>query len=463
MDSHLTASFGTSGSASYLRRDVARSQMFVDQLASSLFLLLFAGLFYFVYRDYVSIEWGYTGLRFSTLTFYELLPIAFAIAVQGWMMPQNIRTPSAVVIWMLTALIFVPTLIITLMIGEREPSRYYGDLAALSAVMIAASVACRRSALPTQGVVPPNRFFVMILAVFAAMSFLLFYQYGEIMSFASIEDVYFQRFAASDIGAGSIIGYIRTHYVYVFSATLLCAGFVQRRYWYLVPIGFSGFVITYLIDASKIAFIIPLLVVSIFAVHRFAKGRVWTLNAGLAFLTLGCGTLVNYVPGAKLLADLVLFRSIAIPAQTFAQYADVFAARGYTYWSNVRGISSVIPPPQNFASDPLWPVLGQIVGTEYFGLESRANLNANLFAGEGVAAAGSAGVIVIGIVMILWLRLFDLAARGWDERFVVLICVPLGMSITNAHLSTFLLSFGGLFWITLLYFYKPKFEPRKGP
>lgn len=433
----------------------AKSSELVYRLASMVFMLLYALMFYIVYRDYVSVEWGYTGLSFSHLSGFETAVIAIAIGVQGWAMPQSINSPSSVIIWMITALIYVPTMIITIMVGERVASNYYGNLAALSAVMILASIMSQKTRIQTDDPLPPDRFFYIFAAIFFVSTLLLFYQYGEIMSFSSVEDVYYQRFAAAELEGSSIMAYVRTHYLYVFSSTLFCASLLKRRYWYFFPVGFLGCLVIYLIDASKIAFIIPLLILSFFAVHKFARGRTWVLTAGLAFLTILCGKLATFSSGVKIFADLVLYRSIAIPAQTFAQYSDVFSARGYTWWSNVRGISSVVPPPQGFASDPFWPVLGQIVGAEFYGMESRVNLNANLFSGEGIAAAGSFGVIVIGLVTIVWLRIFDGVAKGWNQRMAVLISVPLGMSITNTHLSTFLLSFGGFFWLAVMHFYKP--------
>lgn len=420
-----------------------------------MFLLLYAAMFYIAYRDYVSVEWGYTGLRFASLATYELIVIAFVIALQGWVMPQIINSPSSVVLWMLTTLIFVPTMIVTMMIGERPPAVYYRDLGALAAVMLLASFVCRKSKISSDDPMPPDRFFYIFFVIFVVITVFLYFQYGEIMSFSTVDEVYFQRFVAADMGGSGLIGYIRTHYLYVFSSTLLCATLVNRKYWLLMPIGFFGYLVTYLIDASKIAFVIPLLLFAFFAVHKFAKAKVWMLNAGLAFLVLACGALATFSSGVKLFADLVLYRSIAVPAQTFAQYSDVFSARGYTWWSNVRGISAIVPPPQNFVSDPFWPVLGQIVGSEYYGMDSRVNLNANLFSGEGIAAAGANGVLLIGFAMIIWLRVFDRVAEGWNQRFTILIAVPLGMSITNTHLSTFLLSFGGIFWLACMYFYKP--------
>ncbi|UNK78555.1 hypothetical protein MNQ96_13420 [Sphingopyxis granuli] len=433
----------------------ARPSHSLERIADMVFLLFYGLMFYIAYRDYVSVEWGYTGLSFGSLSGYEIALITIAIALQGWVMPPVINSPSAVVLWMLTLLIYVPTMIITIMVGERMPSDYYGNLAALSAVMIIASVFSRKTCVLQSDPMPPDRFFYVFAVIFFMSTALLFYQYRGIMSFSSVEDVYYQRFLAADLSGSTVIGYIRTHYLYVFSSTLFCAVLMKRKYWYFVPIGLLGYVVTYMIDASKIAFVIPILIFAFFAVQKFANSKTWVLNAGMAVLTILCGTLATYFSGIKLFADLVLYRSIAIPAQTFGQYSDVFGSRGYTWWSHVRGINYLVPPPQSFASDPFWPVLGQIVGAEFYGMDSRMNLNANLFAGEGVAAAGSLGVIAIGFAMLIWLRTFDWVARGWNQKMAVLISVPLGMSITNTHLSTFLLSFGGIFWLALMYFYKP--------
>lgn len=432
------------------------ANLFADRMASTLFLLLYAAFFYLAYRDYVSVEWGYTRLNFSQLSFHEIALFTIAIAIQGWSMPHVIGSPSSVVLWMLTTLIYVPTLITTVMIGEQPPENYYGSLVALSTVMFVASIATRKSSTSNLAPLPPDRFFYILLAIFLLFTFVIIYKYNDIMRFSSLEDVYYQRSAAADVDKIIIMRYIMTHYPYVFSSILFSTVFINQKYWYLSLAGFFGYLVTYLVDASKVAFIIPLLITGFFAAHRFAKSKVWALNAGLALLTLGCGSLARYSAGTKLIADLVLFRSIAIPAQTFAQYSDVFSSRGYTWWSNVRGISLIVPPPQSFASDPFWPELGQIVGADLYGMDSRLNLNANLFSGEGVAAAGAFGVLVIGLAMLGWLRVFDTVAKGWNQQFVILITVPLGMSITNTHLSTFLLSFGGLFWLAMMYFYKPR-------
>ncbi len=426
-----------------------------SRVASVLALLLYGLFFYIVYRNYVSVEWGYTGLVFADLTAAQIVGITLCVAVQAWFMPQNINSPSAVIIWMLTSLIYIPTMIITLMIGERRPEQYYSSLLLFTVALIIVSAFNGRCYTSDLEKIPPKAFFNVSIVIFGLISVILVVQYGGIMSFSSVEEVYFQRFAASDIETLSIIAYLRTHYLYVFASLLFAAGLLKRSYWYLMPLGLSGYFITYLIDASKIAFVIPILMVAFVATHRFARGRAWILSLGLAGVTILSGFLPQISPSAKIIADLILGRAIAIPAQTFAQYSDVFAARGYTWWGHVRGLSAVIPPPPSFAADPFWPVLGQIVGSTYYGIDSRVNLNANLFAGEGIAAAGPFGLLVIGVALALYLRVMDKVVKGWNQTFVILISVPLGMSLANTHLTTFLLSFGGFFWLAVFHLYKP--------
>ena len=283
---------------------------------------------------------------------------------------------------------------------------------------------------------------------------ILYYQFSEILYFSSIEETYDQRALSSEV-SGGVLDYIKSYFPYVFTPFILSIGFLYKRYYIFIPIGIMGYVFTYMTDASKISLIIPILIFIFFAVMRWFQGKVYYLTAGVSVLTLLSNYIFIYSSNLKIFADLILLRSIAIPAQTFAQYSDLFNARGYTWWSNVRFINYFVAPPAGFAADPNWPILGRIVGAEYYGAQSLMNANANLFSGEGVAAAGSFGVLLIGAAFTAWLIALDRASRNWDMRLVVLLAVPLGMGLTNTHLSTLLLSFGGGFWLLVFYYYKP--------
>lgn len=426
-----------------------------ERYLSVLFTILYLFFFMDAYKNYISIEWGYTGLLYSDLSSWEYLFIYLATFSVAYFLPTRLDRPSSAIIWLLTMMVFVPTLPLTFMTGSRSASSYYLILTALTIVLVTAGYTSDKG-ISTQGqyVELDKKFVAVFFGIFSFLLLVLYYEFNSILSFASIEETYDQRFLASEVGGG-VIGYFRTYFLYVFTPFLFAVGLRYQKFLYLLPIGMLGYLFTYMIDASKIALVIPILMVGFFVVMRWFDGKVYYLSAGIAVLTVVSGQLVEYSRPFKIFADLVLLRSIAIPAQTFAQYADLFSARGYTWWSNVRFINLYVDPPSGFAADPNWPVLGRIVGTEYYGAQSLNNANANLFSGEGVAAAGVLGVLIIGVALIGWLIALDRASRGWDRFIALLLCVPLGMGLTNTHLSTLLLSFGGIFWLAIFQLYKP--------
>jgi hypothetical protein len=224
---------------------------------------------------------------------------------------------------------------------------------------------------------------------------------------------------------------------------------------YLAIAGVAGFVITYAIDAQKLSLLLPVVILLVYGAIALKRNLTLLYTAALAAVVVVCSVLSSYTFITRTIIDIVVFRSIAVTGQTYSQYYDVFSARGYTWWSNVRGIGLIVPPPEVYRSDPFWPELGRIGGYEYFGgLAGGININANPFAGDGIAAAGAVGVVVIGAVMAVWLRVLDVSARRWNEAYVLMVIAPVGLVLANVHFTTALLSFGGVFWIAMFMLYK---------
>lgn len=450
----MSVKSGRGADAGLGRLQLVRPYRVIHLVAGIVYLALFLA----VYRTYLSVEWGYTGLLYRPLGAGELVFVVAAVGLVSMAMPEKVVTPSSIIVWMLYAFVLVPTMAITFMTGERSSFAYIPSLAAMALVLAIGGIMADKNAVMAVGLQKPDlRFVTMLCGAFLLCSLALYYQFGDILSFSAVDDVYFQRFAASEIGGGPI-GYVRTHYSNVVTALLLAAGLSRRAFQPLILLGIAASILTYMIDAGKLALIIPVIVLAFFAVIRLTSGKTYILTIGIAGLTGLSSLLVTQLSPVKIVADLLLFRSIAIPAQTFAQYADLFAARGHTYWSNVRIINLFVPPPASFSADPYWPVLGQIVGAEYYGFGSRMNANANLFVGEGVAAAGAIGVLVLGAIFVFLLATMDRAAQRWDAKFAVLATLPLALSLTNVHLSTLILSFGGFALWCVFRFYKPWFN-----
>ena len=412
--------------------------------------LLYLGLFSHIYRTYISPVWGYTGLYYSPLSTWEIAFTVTVTAMVSLTLPRQLVKPSAIIIWLLYAFVFVPTVAITFMIGNNPSWFYVPSLIALAvAIVIAAWLTGGNEPEGREGL-PNETFDKFMIAGFAIMAVALFVTFRDILSFATVDDIYVQRFAAAEVGGG-VIGYFRTYFSYVFSPTLIAIGLVSRRH-ALIAAGVAGYILSYAIDAAKIALVIPVAIFIFVGLKRVRVTSTSLYTLGIAMFAGIASLFTEYSAAVRYFVDVFLLRTITIPGQTFSQYYDLFEARGYTFWSNTRFIDMVVPPPVAFRSDPFWPVLGQIVGAEYYGADSRMNANANLFAGEGVAAAGPIGVIAIALLLSGWLRLLDRYSRDWNRSFVIAVTIPVGMALTNIHLTTLLLSFGGLFWLAAFRF-----------
>lgn len=411
-----------------------------------------------IYVGYISVTWAYMGFPYHPMEIWQIAFAALGVMAVAFSLPTRLRGPSAIFLWLLFAFVYVPTMAQTYMLGEREAGTYTVALAALTGVMIGLCWICRREPKASPTPAPVQWISQDLLAygsvvVTMAVSVIMLVYYRNILTFADItssQDVYALRFAAADMTSG-IIAYLRIYYTYVFGPTVFVFMLMSRRYrWFIVP-GLACFLISYMIDGSKISLLIPLAMAANYAVIRWARSSVLFMTGALGALTLVSGLLTGYSSVLRWVADLILVRSIAIPGQQFALYYDLFGTRGYTWWSNVKGISLFVSPPATFAADPRWPMLGKIVGEEYGGIASQNNSNANLFAGEGVAAAGTLGVIVIGLVLALYLRVLDRSVIGLHRTFVIVLLVPAALALTNIHLSTMLMSFGGAFFVALFF------------
>jgi hypothetical protein len=398
----------------------------VSRALASRWAVLVTTLFYawaigYAHSEYLAYDWGYYGFTYRPLGFEEIALIVVFVSIGALGIPSTLKRPSSIILLLLHLLVLVPTVVISLGLNTDRIDRYGLSLGAMS------------------------------LAA-----------YRSIMTFAGLEDIYQQRLAAADDNV--VLAYLRTYYASVISPGVLALGLLKSRF-SLAVLGVLGCLITYMIDAQKTAFLLPFVIVLAFFALRNRMGATQATSsaiAGLALLVTITVSLHQTSDIARFLNTFLVFRTIAIPGLTFPQYSDLFSSLGHTWWSNVTGLSLVVPAPAAFVNHPDWPALGRIVGDYYYGFGSQ-NANANLFSGEGVAAAGAFGVLVIGLIWAAWLRLIDRVSEGWDPLFALLVLVPVGISLANGHLSTVMLSFGGGFWTVLLWWYKPDIQTRRYP
>jgi len=421
--------------------------------------LLYAWIIHYAHVNYLNPEWEYQGFTYRALSFLEVALMVTFVAIGALTMPVVLRRASSIVVLLLFLVVYVPATVITLGLDVDRVVRYGPSLAMLCLGFVLISLVARlRLGEPRRwSGVPSEVFLRVFFLVWCFCGMILIATQGSIMSFAIEDEVYEQR----AIGAATnlFIGYVQTYFSNVLSPALIALGLLKSRaVW--VATGTTGCLLMYMIGAQRTVLLLPVVIIGMFVLLRSRRKIFQTSAFCIALIGIAVYLCVwSYVDDNEDLAKsaltyLLVQRTIGVPGLVFSQYFDLFSANGFTWWSHVKGLDLLIGAPRWLASDPSWPNLGVIVAERVYG-SAGGNANASLFAGDGVAAAGAFGVFVISMVCALWLYLLDRAARGWDRQFAILVILPVALSLTNGHLFTTLLSFGGLFWLLTFHFYKP--------
>jgi hypothetical protein len=421
-------------------------------IASWLYVLAF----HFAYVNYLVIEWAYWGFTYRPPETTEIVLTGFLVTVGAVLMPTMLTRGSSIVLLLLYQMVYLPIVLVTLSL-DKDRVGLYGE--ALAALVIAFGIACiavrRKDRIVSTPTRTPDRIFTnLIVAIWAICFATLMVTYWSVINFAGLGEIYEQR--ALGAAPNALIGYMQTYLGFVFSPALMTIGLTKRKVW-PVLLGLAGCLLMYVIAAQRTVFLLP---AGLLALH-FLLRRNNPIFRSTALLTLLVAAAVflsayfwNQSDLAALICTYLTGRTIAVPGLTFSQYFDLFSSEGFTWWSHIRGIDHFIVPPEKFMDDAFWPRLGNIVGDRVY-KTPEVNVNANLYSSDGLAAAGSLGVVVIGVLFAIWLRLIDRVSAQWDRDFVILTMFPVGLALTNVQFSTMLLSFGGLFWLLFFMAWKP--------
>lgn len=439
-------------------RPTARSSIFT-LLGTRLGVVVTTGLYaltlFTAHANYLSMKWDYFGFTYASPNPAEFLFMAALVAAVSMFVPLRLDRPSSGALWILYAVVVIPTCVITCNLHDGAVMEYGLSLACLAGGFSLACLIARR-ARPAEFdfALPPESFDRLVLALWGISLVAIILTYGRLMTFASLTDMYIQRQIFTDATSG-VVSYVISHFTAVFCPALFVLGLFRKKYW-LSALGALGFIVVYSAVASKASLAMPVVLgILYFLFTRRTDGlRTTGFLTGALCLPMAALLVIEQlqVVNVEFLLDILVFRTVAIPGLTFSQYHDYFGTFGHTFWSNVRGLDLVVPAPSSLANDASWPDLGRMVGAYYYG-DYRIQANANLFSGEGVAAAGAIGVLVVSVVLGSWLRVLDFLTKRWDYRFGFIVLFPVFNSLTNSHLSTTQTSFGGAFWLLLLLVY----------
>jgi len=418
--------------------------------------LLYGWSIHLAYVRYLNPVWEYFGFTYRPVDGPESVLAVLLVLIGASVAPTTLSGASSIILLSLFVIVYVPTVIVTMCLDSPHSSAHLSLLAALVVAYVMASAMCWRKAVRGHrpGGLPNHRFRAALLAGWLLMCGLLVAVYGDVMALVSWYDVYEQRAAGASKNA--LLAYTQTYFSTVFSPALIALGLTQRRA-IMTGIGILGCVVMYMITAQKTVILLPFLMIGVWIMVESRRELFRSSGTAIILLaTVVAFSVTQYDQNvvASGLAVFLVQRTIAIPGLALSNYYEVFSHFGYTGWAHVKGIGLLVTPTETFVVDPLWPGLGYIVGQRLSG-DATHNMNANLFAGDGVAAAGALGIVVMGLVLGAFLRAVDATSYRWDRRFVVLVMTPIAIALTNGHLSTVLISFGGLFWLLVFRYCSP--------
>ena len=412
----------------------------------------YAGTLYFAYVHYLHPVWDYFGFKFAAPDNTRVAMGAFFLLLTSLSQPTNIGHPAPLSLFVLYFNVYIPSVVVTLTVSSDSSQRYGAILSALTAVFVIAGLLLRNQRVASGTTTMPEKLGKLMWALWLAAASMLLVNYYEVMSLSTglnIEDIYEQRVAGT--ASTPVLAYTQTFFSSVFSPGLLAIGIAQRSK-LAVLAAIAGAIMMYAITAQRTILLLPAIMLLVHHTINWRVSRSYApsiILCALATVFL-CSTLFyeeSFVAGV--LALMVTFRTIAIPGLTLSQYEDLFSTIGRTNWAHVKGVDLFIAKPEFAQAESLWPNLGYIVGDQTYN-NPIFNVNANLFAGDGVAAGGAFGVLVIGAVFIAWLKLLERACKGWPNSFTCLAFLPIAIAMTNGHFFTTMLSFGGIFWIVIM-------------
>ena len=438
-------------SRAYTFSDLAKSRGVL--IAAS---LLYAWAIHYAHVEYLDPTWDYYGFTYSAPDLPGSLLIGGLVLLGAAVLPAVLARPSSIVLLALFIVVYVPTIVITLCLDVDAVETYGQGLIVLGAAFAVACLGARARTRrpPLEPRTPNNRVMLVVLALWAACAVILVYAYASVMRFVGLENIYDQREAGRSTSLA--MGYLQTYFSNVLGPALMAFGLLKSR-WLLVVLGAIGSLLMFMVSAQRTVFMLPFLIVGLHVILNTRHVALRTSSFALLALA-GVVVLISATHEDNLVSTVfaiyLVYRTLCIPGLTYSQYYDMFSRDGFTWWSHVKGLNLVIPAPASYINDSAWPNLGYVVGDRIY-RSFDMNANANLYVGDGVAAAGVLGVAVIGCAFAAFLYWLDRSARGWDSRFALLVLAPVAVTLTNGQLFTTLLSFGGAFWMLTFYLYKP--------
>ncbi|SDR81206.1 hypothetical protein [Bradyrhizobium canariense] len=200
----------------------------------------------------------------------------------------------------------------------------------------------------------------------------------------------------------------------------------------------------YPITLSKFAFFTPAWIVTMLILSRVFEARKTVILSLFIPLVVGLITTL-FIAGpigdlGRTYFNIVNIRMIAAQSSAIDIYNEYFSYHPHTYFCQISFLKSLVHCPYQ---DPLSVVMDHTYG---FG-----NLNASLFATEGIASVGLLLAPIAAFACGLVIAFGNRLSAGLPPRFVLISGALLPQDLMNVPLTTALLTHGAAFLFLLWY------------
>ena len=222
---------------------------------------------------------------------------------------------------------------------------------------------------------------------------------------------------------------------------LACACYLalNRRWWAVAPLILM--LLFYPITLSKFSLFSAAWVVILLVLSRIFEPRAATILSILLPMLLGVILMAGFLNGYSLYYfDLVNIRMMAIPSSAMDVYNDFFSSHPLTWFCQI----SLLKP---LMSCPYQEQLSLVMEKTY----QLGNINASLFATEGVASVGLYLAPLVALACGLVIALGNRASAGLPPEFVLISAALLPQTFLNVPFTTALLTHGTGFLFLLWY------------
>jgi hypothetical protein len=398
--------------------------------------VFYATSFHFAYVVYINPNFEYAHYSYIPPTQNQLF-ITYFLTCVVVIFSRNTHHTSQALATLVYALAYVPIQLTLLFSVDRSYAEIVVPQIALAISMSVIFLGAAFGPLPQ----PRNKFDFAFLDGFLAILTtviitIILIGSRDYIRITSFEDVYELRLDSSTSGSKNVLlGYLSSWVSYCFASYFFARAIVHRKY-YLAILGVVVSIVLYATSGAKAAILLlPITIAVLFVWHNgaFFLSRLlaWfgTLNFGIALL-----------PNDGLfiwLKSIVLVRMLGSSGWTASKYFEYFDENGYTLYTHIAPVKAV------FGGYPYGELqLGQVIGLAYSG-STVANFNSGFWASDGFAAAGSIGILVVTLPVIVLLQLVNRLTAVFESRFTVAWMTGFAISLLNTPLSTSMLSNGG--------------------